>query len=187
MTGNRCSLLIRSFDHREVESVIKVLDKACMVLTIVAALVLVFVTLSIGYSILARAIGIRGIVWVVQFNEYALLWMTFLGTAWLLPRNKHVSVNLLLQHLSDGQRRVFYVIHGLMGIVLCGALCWFTAFTTLEMIQRNVIDVQAVDLPIGYVLAVIPLGFFLLFLQFIRKFTEAICATETELGQTETL
>jgi TRAP-type C4-dicarboxylate transport system permease small subunit len=113
--------------------------------------------------------------------------MTFLGTAWLLHRNKHVSVTLILQRLSDGQKRVFYVIHALMGIVLCGALCWFTALTALEKIQRNVIDVQAVDLPIGYVLAVIPVGFFLLFLQFIRKFVEAIHGTKTEMGQTEIL
>lgn len=166
---------------------IKALDKACSFLSLLAGLILVFITLSIGYSILTRAIGIRGIVWVVQFNEYALLWMTFLGTAWLLSRNKHVSVNLILQRLSDGQRKVFYVIHGLMGMVLCATLCWFTALTALEKIGRNVIDVQAVDVPIGYVLVVIPVGFFLLFLQFIRKFGEAIRGTKTELGQTETL
>lgn len=166
---------------------IKALDKVCSFLSVVAGLILVFITLSIGYSILTRAIGIRGIIWVVQFNEYALLWMTFLGTAWLLHRNKHVSVTLILQRLSDGQKRVFYVIHALMGMALCAALCWFTALTALEKIQRNVIDVQAVDLPIGYVLAVIPVGFFLLFLQFIRKFVEAIHGTKTEMGQTEIL
>ena len=166
---------------------VKELDKLCWFLSLLAGIILVFITLSIGYSILARAIGVRGFVWIVQFNEYALLWMTFLGTAWLLARNKHVSVQLVLQNLSDGKRRVFHIIHGLMGMVLCATLCWFTALTALEKIQRNVIDVQAVDLPIGYVLAVIPVGFFLLLLQFIRKFVEAIRGSGIELAKTETL
>jgi C4-dicarboxylate transporter DctQ subunit len=116
-----------------------------------------------------------------------LLWMTFLGTAWLVAKSKHVSVHIILEHLSDRGKRVFFIYHALLGMVLCAALCWFTALTTIEKIQRNVIDVQAVDLPIGYVIAVIPVGFFLLFLQFIRKFFEAFRAKKIELGETETL
>jgi C4-dicarboxylate transporter, DctQ subunit len=167
--------------------VIKLLDKVCSLLSLLAGLILVFITLSIGYSILTRAIGIRGIVWVIQFNEYALLWMTFLGSAWLLAKGKHVSVHIVLQRLSDRQKSIFAVIHALMGMVLCAMLCWFTAFTAFEKIGRNVIDVQAVDLPIGYVLLVIPVGFFLLFLQFIRKFVEGIRGEKVELVETETL
>jgi TRAP-type C4-dicarboxylate transport system permease small subunit len=37
-----------------------------------------------------------------------------------------------------------------------------------------VIDVQAVDIPKGFVLVVIPLGFFLLCLQFLRRFFEGL-------------
>jgi C4-dicarboxylate transporter, DctQ subunit len=167
--------------------VIKALDKACSYLSILAGIILVFITLSIGYSILARVLGVRGLVWIIQFNEYALLWMTFLGTAWLLSQNKHVSVHIILQRLSDGKKRALFIAHAVMGMILCALLCWFTALSTLEKIQRNVIDVQAVDIPIGYVLVVIPLGFFLLFLQFIRKFVEAVRGSKIELVESETL
>jgi C4-dicarboxylate transporter, DctQ subunit len=166
---------------------IKALDKLCFLLSLLAGLILVFITLSIGYSILTRAIGIRGIVWVVQFNEYALLWMTFLGTAWLVSRDKHVSVHIILERIGKKGRRIFFMIHALTGAFLCGAFCIFTALTALEKIERNVIDVQAVDLPIGYVLAVIPVGFFLLFLQFVRKFAESLRGKNLELSETETL
>ena len=57
-----------------------------------------------------------------------------------------------------------------MGMVLCATLCWYGALTTLEHLERKVIHVQAVDVPMAYIIFVIPLGFFLLFLQFTRNF-----------------
>jgi C4-dicarboxylate transporter DctQ subunit len=167
--------------------VIKALDRVCTLLAVVSGLIVVFVTFSIGYSILSRAMGLPSAIWVIQFNEYALLWMTFLGTAWLLSQKKHISVHIILQRLSEKNKKIFAVIHALMGTLLCGVLCWFTTFTTIEKIGRNVIDVQAVDIPIGYVLMVIPLGFLLLFLQFVRNLVDAVRATRIELGQNETL
>ena len=166
---------------------IKALDRVCTFFAVLAGLIIIFVTLSIGYSILSRATGLPSAIWVVQFNEYALLWMTFLGTAWLLSRKKHISVHIFLQRLNEKNKKIFTAVHALMGTVLCGVLCWFTAFTTIEKIGRNVIDVQAVDVPIGYVLIVIPLGFMLLFLQFVRNLVDAVRATRIELGENETL
>jgi TRAP-type C4-dicarboxylate transport system permease small subunit len=167
--------------------VIKALDRACTFLAVLSGLIIIFVTLSIGYTILARAVGLPSAVWVIQFNEYGLLWMTFLGTAWLLARKKHISVHIVIQHFSETNKKRVAVVHALMGMALCGLFSWFTAFTTMEKIGRNVIDVQAVDIPIGYVLIVIPLGFLLLFLQFTRNLAEAVRATKIELGETETM
>jgi TRAP-type C4-dicarboxylate transport system permease small subunit len=87
--------------YTQVRAVIKALDRVCTFLAVVSGLIVVFVTFSIGYSILSRAIGLPSAVWVIQFNEYALLWMTFLGTAWLLSQKKHISVHIILQRLSE--------------------------------------------------------------------------------------
>jgi C4-dicarboxylate transporter DctQ subunit len=166
---------------------IKALDGVCTFLAVLSGLIVVFITLSIGYTILARAVGLPSAVWVIQFNEYGLLWMTFLGTAGLLARKKHISVHIVIQHLSEKNKKRVAVVHALTGMALCGVFCWFTAFTTIEKIGRNVIDVQAVDIPLGYVLFVIPLGFLFLFLQFIRNLVDAVRATKIELGENETM
>jgi C4-dicarboxylate transporter, DctQ subunit len=192
MHPNRVASLTARFTNSlntlsKVKTVIKALDRVCLFLAVLSGAIIVFVTLSIGYSILSRATGLPSAIWVIQFNEYGLLWMTFLGTAWLLGRKKHISVHIILQHLSEKNKKRVAIVHALMGIVLCGFFCWFTALTTIEKIGRNVIDVQAVDIPIGYVLIVIPVGFFLLFLQFIRGLVEAIHAQKIELGEAETM
>ena len=134
------------------------------------ALLLLFVTFSISYSIITRQMGLGSPIWVFQFNEYSLLWITFLGTAWLLAENKHVRISLLTNVLGGKVNKWLDIIHSLMGFVLCGVLAWYGFFSTRDHLLRNVIDTQAVDVPKWIILAVIPFGFVLLSLQFLKKF-----------------
>jgi TRAP-type C4-dicarboxylate transport system permease small subunit len=147
----------------------KVLDRIFDFLGVVISFILVFMTLSIGYAIFVRALNLPGPVWIVQFNEYAMLFATFLGSAWLLSKRKHVSIELVVSRFSRRVQKIFDLIHSLMGMGLCAILCWYGALTTLENFERKVINVQAVDVPMAYIIFVIPLGFFLLFLQFARN------------------
>jgi TRAP-type C4-dicarboxylate transport system permease small subunit len=158
----------------------KVLDRIFGFLAGVISLILVFMTLTIGYAIFARAVGLPGPLWIVQFNEYAMLYATFLGGAWLLSKGKHVSVELVVSRFGQQTQRIFDVIHSLLGIGLCGILCWYGTLTTIENFQRKVIHVQAVDVPMAYLLFVIPLGFFLLVLQFVRDFVAGIRSLGSE-------
>jgi C4-dicarboxylate transporter DctQ subunit len=147
----------------------KVLDRVFDFLAVVIGLILVFMTLSIGYAIFVRALNLPGPLWIVQFNEYAMLFATFLGSAWLLSKRKHVSIELVVSRFSQRGQKIFNLIHCLMGMGLCATLCWYGALTTFENFERKVINVQAVDVPMAYIIFVIPLGFFLLFLQFTRN------------------
>ena len=147
----------------------KFLDKVCELFAVLSALLLVFITFSIGYSIFTRQVGISSPIWIVQFNEYALLWITFLATAWLLANDKHVAIQLLTNRLRRKGNWVLSLLHNLIGIVLCSVFLWYGFFTTRDHLIRHVMDTQAIDVPKGYIIAVIPFGFFLLLLQFIKK------------------
>jgi C4-dicarboxylate transporter DctQ subunit len=161
----------------------KVLDRIFEFLAVVVSIILVFMTLTIGYAIFARAVGLPGPLWIVQFNEYAMLYATFLGGAWLLSKGKHVSIELVVSRFSPRTQRIFDLIHSLLGIGVCGILCWYGTLTTIENFQRKVIHVQAVDVPMAYLLFVIPLGFFLLVLQFVRNFVVGIRSLGSEEGE----
>jgi TRAP-type C4-dicarboxylate transport system permease small subunit len=148
----------------------RVLDQLLAFLAALAGLLLLFVTFSISYTILARFVGFASPVWVVQFNEYALLWMTFLGTAWLLTKDKHVSIDLVTRLLPVFGRVILSLLHNAVGAILCAVFTWYGTLVTWDQFQRGVTDVQAIDFPKYLVLAVIPLGFFLLAVQFLRRF-----------------
>jgi C4-dicarboxylate transporter DctQ subunit len=122
---------------------------------------------------------------VVQFNEYALLWVPFLATAWILSRNQHVSVQFLVQYLDRRGRKVLDIIHSLVGMILCGIFCWYGISTTWDHYVRGVVDVASVDVPKAYVLVVIPVGFFFLTLQFLSKFLAGLLGKEGDADRGE--
>lgn len=150
------------------------LDRLLAGMAVLAGLLLLFITFSISYSIFTRALGFQSPVWTVQFNEYSLLWMTFLGSGWALRRRKHVAVDIITARLGRGGKRAAEVVHSLLGIGVCGVLCWYSSLMTLNLFQRGVTDVQAVDIPKYLVLIVIPAGFLVLTAQFLRNLAASL-------------
>jgi TRAP-type C4-dicarboxylate transport system permease small subunit len=57
-----------------------------------------------------------------------------------------------------------------MGITVCGVICWYGAKVTWGQYVRGVTDIQVVDMPKYLILMIIPLGFLILTLQFLRNF-----------------
>ena len=147
----------------------KLIDYVSKLFALMAGVLLVLVTFFIGYVIFARIIGISSPAWIVQFTEYALLWITFLGTAWVLGRGRHVSIDLITSRLAPRGRVILDIAHSLVGCGVCAVLCWFGILTTWSMFERGVTDVQVVDVAKYKVVLIIPLGFLLLALQFLRK------------------
>lgn len=158
----------------------RILDNILNAMAVLAGLILLFITFSISYGITTRAFGIQSPIWTVQFNEYSLLWMTFLGSAWVLSRRKHVAIDIITGRLGPRAKRVAEIIHSLMGMGVCGVLCYYTSLMDLNMFRRGVTDVQAVDVPKSLVLFVIPFGFLCLTIQFIRNLIAGL-----EKGQKE--
>ncbi len=156
------------------------LDRLLTGMAALAGLLLLFITFSISYSIFTRALGLKSPVWTVQFNEYSLLWMTFLGTAWVLSRRKHVAVDIITGRLGPTGRRIADILHSLAGTGVCGVLCWYSSLITLNLFQRGVTDVQAVDIPKSLVLMVIPAGFLVLTAQFLRNLAASLRGTRAE-------
>ncbi|MDB9822575.1 TRAP transporter small permease [Deltaproteobacteria bacterium] len=153
---------------------VKLLDRLCAALAVAAGSLFIFVTFSICYSVFTRAIHAPSPVWIIQFNEYSMLWITFLGTAWLLPREKHISIKIVMFRLTEKARRRLRICHDILGVILCLAFCYYCTNSTWEHYVRKIIDVQAIDVPKAFILVVIPVGFFLLSLQFIRRLVEDI-------------
>jgi C4-dicarboxylate transporter DctQ subunit len=163
----------------------RLLDKILTGMAVLAGLLLLFMTFSISYSIFTRALSFQSPLWTVQFNEYSLLWLTFLGSAWVLRRRKHVAVDVITSHLGPTGRNIADVIHSFLGAALCGVLCWYSSLVTLNFFQRGVTDVQAVDVPKSLVLMVIPAGFLVLTAQFFRNLVASLQKTKVGTPQRE--
>jgi TRAP-type C4-dicarboxylate transport system permease small subunit len=111
---------------------------------------------------------------VVQFNGYAILWITFLGTAWILSKDKHISMHVLTSRLSKETYRKFRIGHDILGSLLCMVICYYCTTSTWDHFTRHIMDHQAIIVQKAYVVMIIPLGFLLLALQFIRRLVEDV-------------
>jgi TRAP-type C4-dicarboxylate transport system permease small subunit len=146
----------------------KSLDAVEKVFAFLAGLLLVFVAISTCAAILLRFMKIPVPLWSVQFNEYSLLWITFLGGAWLLRRGRHVSLDIVTRRLKPRGVQILNIMHGVMGLGVCSLLTWITGTVTWDHFQRNVMDVRAVDVPKHLILGIVFMGFMLLTLEFVN-------------------
>ena len=152
----------------------RLLNHVETVLAVLAGFLLLFITFSICASIALRTMNLPVPLWSVQFNEYALLWITFLGGAWLLRRKRHVALDILTRRLSESNLRLLSALHAVLGLLVCGSLTGICGAVVWDHFQRGVIDVRAVDVPKHWILAVVFLGFLFLTLEFVCQIPREI-------------
>jgi TRAP-type C4-dicarboxylate transport system permease small subunit len=141
-------------------------------LAALGAAIFVFITLSICAEVVLRYGFNSPLSWVVEVSEYALLWMTFLATAWVLREGGHVRVDILMQLLSPAALRVCGLLSAGSGVVASLVLVVFGANATWMAFMRGSFKSTGLDIPTWMVVIVIPVGSLLLLLRFLRLFVE---------------
>ena len=122
----------------------------------------------------------EGLLGVDQISGTLLLYITFLGGAWVLRREEHVTIDLLVTRLSPKIQRWLNIVNSIIGALICLIL---TLYGTMEVVyswQRGILIPAEIEIPRVVNLAVIPLGSFFLWLQFIRRARRHLCGGEAK-------
>lgn len=146
----------------------RILDGFLNVLSMAAGLLVIFMLLSITYEVVLRYYFAKSLVWVTPFTEYSLVLLTFLGAPLLLRRDQHVSLEILVVQLNRRTKIWFEFIRSMVGGAACAIIAVSGAYTTWDLLARDVRTTEAVDIPEGFIVAVIPLTSFLMFIEFLR-------------------
>lgn len=154
----------------------KVLTKARVIfdntlngLAWIAGVMVIFMALVVSYSVVMRYLFTRPPIWVMQVSEYMLLWITFLGAAWLLREGGHIRVDIVTSHLSEKAQRVLGIITSAIGVVVCLVMVWFATLTTWSDFQMGVVEDKVMYIPKAPIMSIIAVGSLLLFVQFVRN------------------
>jgi TRAP-type C4-dicarboxylate transport system permease small subunit len=94
--------------------------------------------------------------------------MTFLGVAWLQRRKGHVAVDIIVTHLKPLPQRIMGLANLILGAFISGTLTTFGAIATWNSLQAGQRIIGILFTPEWIILIIIPLGSFLLFVQFLR-------------------
>lgn len=123
------------------------------------------------YEIVSRYFFQRPTVWSVEFCEYMLFLLAFLGTTWVLKKKAHINVTILLERLKPRTQIYCNLFSSFMGILISLIIFWFSLKTSLENYVVGVKIVKTYALPKWIFLSFISLGYLLLLIEFIRQFS----------------
>lgn len=125
-----------------------------------AGMVLLFLMMAaVCWEVFSRYFLDRGTTWVLEFSEYAILYMTFLGTAWLLREDGHVEMDIVVNALQPDTQRALKSVTSTLCALVCLALAWSGADVALDHLQRGLHQPTLMAPPNFPLYAVIPTGF----------------------------
>ena len=105
---------------------------------------------------------------MTELTEYSLLWITFIGAPWVLKVDGHVRIDVFLVQLN---RKSQNIVKGLLSVVcsiILIPIIWYGASYTIDCFIKGSYVYSVLELPKGAIMIVIPIGCFLLFIQFVR-------------------
>jgi TRAP-type C4-dicarboxylate transport system permease small subunit len=134
----------------------------------ISGVLLTLIILAVCTDVVMRYLFNRPIFWVAELSEYSLLYITFLGTAWLLKQGGHVKIDLFTSRLAPKKRERLAIVSGIIGIFISVVFTYYGFKVTWDLFERGVFNPTLLEFPKGPLIAVIPIGFFLLLIQFVR-------------------
>ena len=144
-------------------------DRLLYWLAAVAAAVLVAITLSVVYEVVARYGFGRPTSWAIDFSEYALLVCVFYATAWVLAQDAHIKIDIFVVLCPPKVVRILDLIASLIGSFSCAVFCWMAVVAVWEAYRDSEVIWRSMIVPKWLVWSAMPIGSFLLTIQFVRR------------------
>ena len=136
---------------------------------VATAALIVVITLLLIYEVVTRYFLRSPSMWALDVARYAILYLTFLGAAWLLEEEGHVKVEILTSRFNDRNQALIHSITSILAFLACGIFFWeaaaltYEAFVTGEFIDRSIV------VPKSLIMGMMPLGTILICIQFLRR------------------
>ncbi len=146
-----------------------IFDHIMYALYFMACILVVFILLSILIDIVMRYFFGRPQIWVIESVSYSLVFITFLSAAWVLKLNRHVSMDFVIERLSPRNQAIFDLIGCLIGGIVWLIVTYYCGQLTWKMYLERVHIESELHLLEAPLLAIIPVGSFILFIQLLRR------------------
>ena len=134
-----------------------------------AGVLIAFLMLGVSLDVCMRYFLNRPLFWMIEVTQYAQVFILFLGTAWLLRKEGHVVMDMLISRLGQKSQNLTNVITSILGAIVCFIITWYAARVNWDYFQIDYVYSATLEIPAFLLQAVVPLGAFLLSIQFLRR------------------
>lgn len=147
----------------------KSFDKTLDVAAYISMFFISFIVVTLVLDITLRATIRHTLGPVTDIDRMLLVYIPFLGAAWLLRREGHVKVDIISERLPRTLQSISMVLFSIIGIILGILMVWYGGKLTIELIQRNSLTLDIMETPMWVYQIPVPIGGLLLFGQFVRR------------------
>lgn len=148
---------------------VRTFDRIVDSMAILAALIVLFVMVAVGVEVIMRSFFDRVTRWVLEISEYSLLFVTFLGAAWVLRRERHVRMDIVLNLFSPKSQSLINFFTAILCTIVCLIITWFGGRVTWDYFRSGYYFSTPLETPQYLILVIIPIGALLLLVQFLRN------------------
>lgn len=154
---------------RLVSRLSNIFDRINDFFALLAVIILATIALAITLEIIQRAIWGRTTAGLIELSGFGILYITFLGAAWVLRREGHVRMDILVERLPRRAQAVLNIITSLIGATACGLITFYGIKVTRFFFETGYTLTTLLEPQKWPFIIIIPIGSFLLFIQFLRR------------------
>ena len=147
----------------------RIFDVVTKYLCYLAAAILVVISVSISLDVVLRYTINNPLKWVFEGTEYAMLFITFLAVTFVLQKDEHVRLDLAINAMAPRLRAGINTVTSLVMALVCLVITWSSAKYTIYLFQNDVTLIKYYTIPKFVIYFIIPVGFFLLFIQSLKR------------------
>ena len=152
----------------------QIFDRIICSAYVLAGVLIIFVLCAVFYEIVMRYFLNRAVLWTYEVTGFTMLFITFLATTWLLRKNEHVRVDVVVSHLKPQHQCVINFIVSILCAITFLIITIVGLSTTIESAQIRYYTPTELQVPQEYILFIIPVGSLLLSIQFMRGAYESL-------------
>jgi TRAP-type C4-dicarboxylate transport system permease small subunit len=145
------------------------MDRVTDYLAIFSGILIGYCLLAINSEVLMRYALSKTSAWPKESTEYALFLITLLGANWVLKRDKHIAMDLIVEWLNPKARLLLAMTTSLLCSIVCFIITWYGVRVTWEHFQMGYMLIKGLTVPSAPMMAVIPISSLLLSIQFLRR------------------
>ncbi len=139
------------------------------VLVFIASLMMAGLMIIVCVDLTLRYFFNSPLLWGTEVTEIMLLYITFLGMAWVFREDGHVVIDVFTSQVAGRKKKILngisYFLVGIVSVVLI----YYGFYTAFDHFKRGVFNPTVIETPIALIIIVIPIGSIPLFLEVLIK------------------
>lgn len=147
----------------------RLFDNFSNILFYISAALIFVCWLIISFEVFMRELLGLPQTWVVECSEYIILFVTFLGVAWVMKKDGHISIEIVISAFGPKKAALLNFATSILGLFVCLIICIFGILSVIRAYNHHLLTFTALELPKWPFLSVIPLGALMLCLQFVSR------------------